>query len=235
MNSAPAMTEDEMVRSLIRDHGLDRAVAQRVARDALLRESVSGAALPKAQMRMLVKHHAESPPLEADIQMELLERLVGPAVKGQPRAPGGGISSTYPDLGLVYAINPNAGAVSQRNAKRSKAMGLLADLPDLHLPVMRGPFLTLYVELKRPGELMRPGQRARAAQLREQGHCVLEIQSVQDGITAFVSYLDLPPNRPSARALNGNRHFTGTLEERIHQWRAHLQDALQPARRKAHG
>lgn len=246
--SSSSMTEEEMVGSLMRDYSVPREKAIAMVRASGLTELNTGHAdeirraveSPSPSLEEMRCGHRRSTVsagvTEADMQIELLARLVGPAVKGQPRAAGVGLAATYPELGLVYAINPNKGGRKAAAAGIAKAMGLLADMPDLHLPVMRGPFLSLYVELKRPGEKMRPPQRLMAMKLREQGHCVLEFDDVDDAVNAFVGYLELPPNRPAARAVSGkNAPFRGTLAERITQWRAQLYDLLQSARRKAHG
>lgn len=55
----------------------------------------------------------------------------------------------YPELRLLYHI-PNEGRRSAREGARLKAMGLKAGVPDLCLPVARGGFHALYIELKAP-------------------------------------------------------------------------------------
>jgi hypothetical protein len=104
---------------------------------------------------------------EFPIQAGIVEALVGKIGKG-PRVLGSGITGRYPELLLLYAI-PN-GAVA------------------------RGPFIGLYLEIKRPGtKSARPSQRARADQLRAEGHCVLTIDDTQRGVDAVLRYLKLGP------------------------------------------
>ncbi|PTW53583.1 VRR-NUC domain-containing protein [Breoghania corrubedonensis] len=56
----------------------------------------------------------------------------------------------YPDLTMLYAI-PNGGDRHKATAAALKAEGVVAGVPDLHLPVARGLYHGLYVEMKREG------------------------------------------------------------------------------------
>ena len=53
----------------------------------------------------------------------------------------------YPDLELVYAI-PNGGKRDKITAARLRAEGQKAGIPDIHFPVARAGFNSLYVEMK---------------------------------------------------------------------------------------
>lgn len=54
----------------------------------------------------------------------------------------------YPELALMYHI-PNGGKRNITTAKRLKAEGVKAGVPDIHLPVARHGFHGLYIELKK--------------------------------------------------------------------------------------
>lgn len=54
-----------------------------------------------------------------------------------------------PELDLLYAI-PNGGARHIRVAAKLKAEGVSRGVPDICLPVARGGFHGLYIELKKP-------------------------------------------------------------------------------------
>ena len=54
----------------------------------------------------------------------------------------------YPELDLLYHI-PNGGLRSKPEAVRFKRIGVKAGVPDLFLPVARGGWHGLYVEMKR--------------------------------------------------------------------------------------
>lgn len=151
---------------------------------------------------------------EEDMQIQVMEALIGKCGPG-PREIGGGLSAKYPELYLVRGSLEGI-AKSKAQAGRAKAAGMMTDYPDLHLPVMRGPFLSLFVELKVPGKHMRPGQKRLAELLRLEGNCVIESRSVDHAVSVFAGYLALPMNRPSIRPIAG---FSGKIEDGISRWR----------------
>lgn len=57
-------------------------------------------------------------------------------------------SGRYPELKLLYHI-PNEGRRSKSNGALLKSMGLKKGVPDMCLPVSRGGFHALYIELKK--------------------------------------------------------------------------------------
>ena len=57
-------------------------------------------------------------------------------------------SGQHPELNLLYHI-PNGGARSKATAGRLKAEGVKAGVPDICLPVARGGYHGLYIELKK--------------------------------------------------------------------------------------
>lgn len=59
------------------------------------------------------------------------------------------IENTHPEVRLLYHI-PNEGKRAAYQGARLKAMGLKAGVPDLCLPVARGGYHALYIELKAP-------------------------------------------------------------------------------------
>lgn len=56
--------------------------------------------------------------------------------------------STYPELGLLFHI-PNGGSRNAREGHNLKLQGVRAGVPDICLPVPRGGYGALYIELKR--------------------------------------------------------------------------------------
>jgi len=57
------------------------------------------------------------------------------------------MESKYPELRLLHAI-PNGGFRHKITAGRLKAEGTKAGVPDIHLPIPKGGYASLYVELK---------------------------------------------------------------------------------------
>lgn len=57
-------------------------------------------------------------------------------------------SGKYPELNLLYHV-PNGGSRHKAEAGRLRAEGVKAGVPDLCLPVARGQYHGLYIELKR--------------------------------------------------------------------------------------
>jgi hypothetical protein len=104
----------------------------------------------------------------------------------------------YPELALLYAI-PNGG---QRNiivAKRMKDEGMKAGVPDLHLPVARGDYHSLYIEMKAPSLKPKRGGKGGVSALQanwhrvlsEQGNRVVVCYGFKEAETALTEYLSL--------------------------------------------
>jgi hypothetical protein len=118
-------------------------------------------------------------PLEYDHQVALIERCAAHAGR-------------YPGLHLINA-SANGGLRKRGVAGQLKAMGVRDGFPDLNLPVARGNFHSLYIELKRP----RTGRPSESqlwwqAELRAQGHRA-EIAYGEDAAWAVIeAYYALP-------------------------------------------
>ena len=104
----------------------------------------------------------------------------------------------HPELDLLYAI-PNGG---QRNiivAKRMKDEGMKAGVPDLHLPVARGEFHSLYIEMKSPSLKPKRGGRGGVTtlqadwheRLRAQGNAVEICYGATEAENVITNYLNL--------------------------------------------
>lgn len=80
--------------------------------------------------------------------------------------------ATMPELALLYHI-PNGGLRSKTEAARFKAAGVKSGVPDICLPIARGEYHGLYIELKRlKGGVVSENQNWWIACLREQGYQV---------------------------------------------------------------
>ena len=95
----------------------------------------------------------------------------------------------HPELALIHSI-PNE--ATYRNG-RLRAMGVKPGVPDLHLPVARGGFHGLWLELKRPGEKPRPEQVYWHAALTAAGHRVVVCYTAETAMAEILAYLNLKP------------------------------------------
>ncbi len=73
---------------------------------------------------------------------------------------------------LIYAI-PNGGKRNGVTGAILKAEGVLAGIPDLHVPVARQGYASLYVELKRKGKKATKIQKEMHERLRTLGNKVI--------------------------------------------------------------
>jgi hypothetical protein len=96
----------------------------------------------------------------------------------------------YPELCTLYAI-PNAGKRSSYSGARLRESGLRAGVPDLCLPVPRGGFGSLYIELKK-GDTSRVSlsQKIWVNRLRAHGSYAVVCRSYQDAIKTLELYLN---------------------------------------------
>ncbi len=97
----------------------------------------------------------------------------------------------YPELELLHAV-PNGGHRFISVAKAMKAEGVKAGVPDLDLPVPRGPFIGLRIELKAKGGKESPPQRWWRERLTAHGHRALVCVGWEEAKRAIETYLALP-------------------------------------------
>jgi len=96
----------------------------------------------------------------------------------------------WPELYLLYSI-PNGGyRISKGMGIALKKEGLKAGMPDLHLPVARGKFHSLYIEMKTPKGPVRKVQKKMHRELRAQGNAVVVCRSANSAANVLVNYLD---------------------------------------------
>ena len=104
----------------------------------------------------------------------------------------------FPELVLLHSI-PNAGFASKKQGALRKLTGRVAGMPDLHLPIRRGEWYGLWIELKRTpyrdarGKLQKAkvsaDQKRVMGLLREQSHRVEVCEGAQPAIELLESYL----------------------------------------------
>lgn len=109
-------------------------------------------------------------------------------------------SGKYPELSLLYHV-PNGGSRNKTEAARLQAEGVKAGVPDLCLPVARGGFHGLYVEMKRlRGSKTSDLQTAWMESLTQQGYCVALCKGWEAAAKAITEYLELGAKRSEGKA-----------------------------------
>jgi hypothetical protein len=91
------------------------------------------------------------------------------------------------DLALVYA-SANGGKRNKRTAELLKAQGVKAGIPDIHFPVAKCGYNSLYIELKIPGNKETDVQRSWRLSLALSGNLSLVIFTFEDAFKAIIDY-----------------------------------------------
>lgn len=95
----------------------------------------------------------------------------------------------YPELALMYHI-PNGGKRNITTAKRLKAEGVKAGVPDIHLPVPRHGYHGLYIELKKlKGGKTTENQDRWIEALNAQGYYAVVCKGWEEASKAILRYL----------------------------------------------
>ena len=85
---------------------------------------------------------------------------------------------------------PNGGSRHPAEAARLKAQGVKAGVPDLCIPVARGGFHSLYIEMKAPKGRVSEKQREWLALLSEQGMRAIVCYGADSAIKAIEAYME---------------------------------------------
>ena len=110
------------------------------------------------------------------------------------------VQARYPELRYIYHIaneipdgDKMAREDSDRICKKRYKMGVQAGIPDLCLPVARGRYHALYIEMKslRPGAAPSEVQLHRLKELRECGNAAEICYGDVDAINLIINYLEL--------------------------------------------
>jgi len=97
----------------------------------------------------------------------------------------------HPELGLCFHI-PNGGSRNTLEAHNLKQQGVKAGVPDICLPVARGPYHGLYIELKRVrnGKLSND-QRRWLGDLTKQGYRAVMCRGWEEARKEIEAYLNI--------------------------------------------
>lgn len=117
------------------------------------------------------------------------ERQHQQAVMKWARQPS--IRERWPELALLHHIkNETTGGAAEVAA--DKAMGVKKGVPDLCLPVGRGGFHGLYIEMKTPSGKASEAQRWWVTRLTEQGYRAVVCHGYDAAVAELCWYLSLP-------------------------------------------
>jgi len=99
-------------------------------------------------------------------------------------------SGAHPELRLLHAI-PNGGLRDGRTAAILARTGVKSGVPDLCLPVARGGWHSLYLELKRAkGGRVSENQKNWINALNDQGNKAVVCHGFEQAKQAIMEYLD---------------------------------------------
>lgn len=98
-------------------------------------------------------------------------------------------SGRHPELSLLFHV-PNGGKRSKVEAARFKAMGVQAGVPDLFLPVPRGAYHGLFIEMKAPKWRTSDAQNTWIEKLKSNGYAVKVCYGFESAQQTLLSYLD---------------------------------------------
>lgn len=98
-------------------------------------------------------------------------------------------SCKYPDLEWMYHI-PNGGKRDIGTARKLKAEGVKAGVPDIHLPVARGKYIGLYIELKVGKNKATDNQKTWLEGLSNQGHKTCICYGWESASEVLIKYLE---------------------------------------------
>ena len=100
-------------------------------------------------------------------------------------------SGKHPELRLMYHI-PNEGKRNPATGRRMRAEGLRRGVPDICLPVARGGYHGLYIELKRrKGGRVSPEQDQWLNDLRKAGYMAIVSKGWEEAAVSISWYLSL--------------------------------------------
>ncbi|MGN1138296.1 MAG: VRR-NUC domain-containing protein [Ruminococcus sp.] len=96
----------------------------------------------------------------------------------------------YPELALIFHI-PNGGSRNKIEAVNLKRQGVKAGVPDICLPVPRGKYHGLYIEMKYGNNKPTEKQSWWLKALSKQGYAVKVCYSFDETTKALIQYLNL--------------------------------------------
>ncbi len=98
----------------------------------------------------------------------------------------------YPDLKWIHHC-PNGGSRKAKEAARLKAQGVKPGVPDLHLPVPKGKYHGLYIEMKYNTGTIEPEQKEWIRAMKEAGNFACVCYGYDYAVKVIEEYVSLLP------------------------------------------
>lgn len=95
---------------------------------------------------------------------------------------------SWPELQLLHHI-PNGGSRSKREGAKLKRMGVLAGVSDLHLPVARAGYNSLYIEMKCGDGRLSASQKSFLKLAAYFGNYCVTCYTAEDAIEVLKNYV----------------------------------------------
>ena len=99
------------------------------------------------------------------------------------------IREKWPELALLHHI-PNGGKRDAIEAKHLKSEGVKSGVPDLHLPVAKGKYHGLFIELKTEKGRASEAQKWWINKLNSYGNCAIVCYGWQNAVDVLEWYLE---------------------------------------------
>lgn len=96
----------------------------------------------------------------------------------------------HPELKLLHHC-PNGGSRNKAEAVKLKQMGVVAGVPDLHLPVPKGIYHGLYIEMKYGDGRLEKSQREFLSSAAGYGYYAVCCYGAEEAISIIREYLKL--------------------------------------------
>lgn len=100
------------------------------------------------------------------------------------------VRGRFPEIDLLYHI-PNGGSRNRLEAANLKQQGVKSGVPDLCLPVARGKYHGLYIEMKYGKNKTSENQRKWLTALQKQDYAVAVCYGWQEAQELITKYLEL--------------------------------------------
>lgn len=100
------------------------------------------------------------------------------------------MENRYPELKLLHHC-PNGGKRDKANAVALKRQGVKAGVPDLHLPVPKGKYASLYIEMKYGNGRISKEQKEFLEQAAEVGNFTAVCYSQEIALKVIEDYVNL--------------------------------------------